>query len=142
MRRRGRRHRSTSFCAISIVSDWPLYRWFFFRFDGRISRVPYLLGFMLLSIAQAFPFYRFMLVPPESSEAGAWSVMFLFVFFPTMFSLFALSAKRLHDFGQNGIASISLAIPVVSIIAFVYLCIKPGDEGQNAYGRAVNYPDA
>lgn len=124
------------------MDSWPLYRWFFFRFDGRISRVPYLLGFMLLSIVQAFPFYRFMLEQPDSAAAGSWSVMFLLVFFPTMFSLFALSAKRLHDFGQNGLAAVTLAIPVVSIIAFVYLCITPGNDEANAYGRAVNYPEA
>lgn len=124
------------------MNDWPLYRWFFFRFDGRISRLPYFLGFMLLSVIQSFPFYRFLLVPPESQEASTWSAIFLLVFFPTMFSLFAISAKRFHDIGRNGIAAISLAIPVISIIAFVYLCIVPGNETGNAYGSGVNYPEA
>lgn len=123
------------------MSEWQLFRWFFFQFGGRISRVPYFLGFMLLSIVQAFPFYRFMLVDPASPAGSAWSLMFLFVFFPSVFTLFALTAKRLHDFGRNGIEAIVVALPVISVIAFVYYCLRPGDDGPNAYGRAVNYPE-
>lgn len=123
-----------------MQQGWPLYRWFFFRFDGRVSRVPYFLGFMLLSIAQAFPFYRFMIVAPESSQAQFWSVIFMAALAVSGFSLFALTAKRLHDIGQSGVLALSIVVPVVSIIAFVYLCFQPGNPGPNTYGRGPDGP--
>lgn len=123
-----------------VLQGLPLYQWLFFRFDGRISRAPYLLAFLLLSVLQGFPFYRFMLVPPESAEAGVWSIIFLFFVIVSLVGMFALTAKRLHDLGRNGLESLIIVIPVLSIIAFVYLCLAPGNVGLNRYGRETNAP--
>jgi uncharacterized membrane protein YhaH (DUF805 family) len=120
--------------------DWPLFRWLFFRFDGRISRVPFLLGLLLLGVLQVFPFYRFMLVPPESVEAGVWSIIFLFIAVTSVMGMFAITAKRLHDLGRNGVEALVLMIPIASTIAIVYLCLAPGNDGPNRFGRETNAP--
>ena len=39
------------------------------------------------------------------------------------------SVKRLHDIGRPGIIALSLFIPVVSIVAFIALCLFPGNPG-------------
>ena len=54
--------------------------------------------------------------------------------------LVALGVKRLHDFGKPGIFAVALFIPMVSILAFIVLCLYPGDAGANEYGDRTNAP--
>jgi uncharacterized membrane protein YhaH (DUF805 family) len=112
--------------------------WFFFSFSGRVSRAAYFLAGLLLALAQAFPLYRLMLVPEESAAAQMWSSIFGVVFFASLWSNVALAVKRLHDFGKPGIWAVSLFLPVASIIAFLVLCLFPGDPGPNRYGARTN----
>ena len=44
--------------------------WLFFSLSGRISPAVYFLAGLLVFILQAFPLYRFTLVPPESAAAA------------------------------------------------------------------------
>jgi uncharacterized membrane protein YhaH (DUF805 family) len=112
--------------------------WLFCRFSGRVSRAAYLLAWMLLAVLQGLPLYRFMLVPEDSREAQVWAMVFGIMALFSLWSSVALTVKRLHDVGRPGIMSVSLFIPVVSIVAFIWLCIYPGEAGPNRYGRAAN----
>jgi uncharacterized membrane protein YhaH (DUF805 family) len=125
---------------LTVASEWPLYKWLFFGFAGRITRAPYFLAFILLSVVQAYPLYRTMLLVPETPAANAWSVIFLGVLIASLVSFFALTVKRLHDLGRAGIESLAIIIPIVSIVAFVYLCMAPGSDAPNAHGRIRNAP--
>ena len=95
--------------------------WLFFSISGRLSRAAYFLAGMLLAIAQAFPLYRFMLVPEDSSEAQMWASLFAVLFVASLWCNVALAVKRLHDFSKPGILALSLFVPIVSIAAFLLL---------------------
>jgi uncharacterized membrane protein YhaH (DUF805 family) len=114
--------------------------WLFFRFSGRVSRAAYFLAGMLLAIVQAFLLYRFTLVPQGSTEGQLWAMAFWAVVLVSIWSNVALGVKRLHDIDRPGIIAASLFIPVISIIAFLVLCIFPGTPGPNRYGAAANQP--
>lgn len=118
--------------------DWF---WFFLRFNGRVNRAAFLLGGLLLGVLAMFPFYRFILVPPQSGEAQFWASLFYLVILPSLWVQAALGVKRLHDMGKPGLAAVSLFVFPISLIAFVVLCVFPGEPGPNQYGRSANAPD-
>jgi uncharacterized membrane protein YhaH (DUF805 family) len=114
--------------------------WLFFKISGRVSRAAYFLGGLLVAIIQAFPLYRFTLVPEGSAESNMWSFIFFIAFIASLWSNIALAVKRLHDLDKPGIAALILFVPVVSIVAFLVLCLFPGQPGSNRYGRRTNEP--
>ncbi len=112
--------------------------WLFFSFEGRLGRVPYCLGFLFQICLLGFPFYRFLIADVDDPVAPTWSLLVLLIFFPTVFSLLCLTAKRLHDCGRVGFEAIVILIPIVSFVVFVALCLVPGEAGPNDYGRRAN----
>ncbi len=114
--------------------------WLFFRFTGRVSRAAYFLAGLLLAVVQGFLLYRFTLVPEESTAGQGWAAAFWLVMLLAIWSNVALSVKRLHDMGRPGFIAIALFIPVISIIAFIALCLFPGNPGPNQYGQRPNAP--
>jgi uncharacterized membrane protein YhaH (DUF805 family) len=114
--------------------------WLFFRFSGRVSRAAYFLAGLLLAVLQAFLLYRFTLVPQESAQGQFWAFAFWAAVLVSVWSNVALSVKRLHDIEKPGIIAVTLFIPIISIIAYVVLCIFPGTPGPNRYGERANSP--
>jgi uncharacterized membrane protein YhaH (DUF805 family) len=114
--------------------------WLFFNTSGRVSRAGSFLGGLLVAIVQAFPLYRFTLVPEGSPESNMWSFIFFVAFIASLWSNIVLAVKRLHDLDKPGIAALVLFVPVISIIAFLVLCLFPGQPGPNRYGRRTNAP--
>jgi uncharacterized membrane protein YhaH (DUF805 family) len=114
--------------------------WLFFRFSGRVNRAAYFLAGLLLAVVQAFLLYRLMLVGEDSPSGQGWAVAFWIVMIAAIWSNIALSVKRLHDIGKPGPIALALFIPVISIIAFIALCLIPGNPGPNQYGERTNAP--
>lgn len=114
--------------------------WLFFRFSGRVNRAAYFLAGLLLAVVQAFLLYRFMLVAEDSPAGQGWAVAFWIVMILAIWANIALSVKRLHDIGKPGPIALALFIPVISIIAFIALCLIPGNPGPNQYGQHTNAP--
>ncbi len=114
--------------------------WLFFRFSGRVSRAAYFLAGLLLAIIQVFLLYRFTLVPEGTSESQGWAAAFFVMMLVSVWANVALSVKRLHDIGRPGIFAAALFIPVISIIAFIALCLIPGYPGPNQFGDRPNAP--
>jgi uncharacterized membrane protein YhaH (DUF805 family) len=114
--------------------------WLFFRFSGRVNRAAYFLAGLLLAVVQAFLLYRFMLVAEDSPAGQGWAVAFWIVMILAIWANIALSVKRLHDIGKPGPIALALFIPVISIIAFIALCLIPGNPGPNQYGQRTNAP--
>ncbi|THF56321.1 DUF805 domain-containing protein [Ollibium composti] len=122
------------------MSDRIQLSWLFFRTSGRVSRAAYFLGGLLVAIAQAFPLYRFTLVPEGTAESETWALLFMVAFLGSLWSNVALAIKRLHDLGKPGMMAFVLFVPVVSIVAFLVLCLFPGDPRPNRYGSRTNAP--
>jgi uncharacterized membrane protein YhaH (DUF805 family) len=114
--------------------------WLFFRFSGRVSRAAYFLAGLLLAVIQVFLLYRFTLVPQDSAQGQFWALAFWAAVLISVWSNIALSVKRLHDLDKPGIIAATLFIPVISIAAFLLLCIFPGTPGPNRYGERANAP--
>jgi uncharacterized membrane protein YhaH (DUF805 family) len=114
--------------------------WLFFRFSGRVSRAAYFLAGLLLAVIQVFLLYRFTLVPQDSAQGQFWALAFWAAVLISIWSNIALSVKRLHDLDKPGIIAATLFIPVISIAAFLLLCIFPGTPGPNRYGERANAP--
>lgn len=112
--------------------------WVFFGATGRISRMAFLLGNLFLAVIQAFFVYQ-MAISPEGSEAQAnWATIASALYFFFLWPMVMLGIKRLHDIERPGIFSISLIVPVLSIAAFIYLCVQRGTMGPNQYGAVTN----
>jgi uncharacterized membrane protein YhaH (DUF805 family) len=114
--------------------------WLLFGISGRVSRLAYFLAGLFLAVIQAFLLYRFTLVPEDSTAGQFWAFLFWVAVVLSVWSNVALGIKRLHDMDRPGIFAAALFIPVLSIIAFVALCLFPGTDGPNQYGRETNRP--
>ncbi len=115
--------------------------WLFFGVSGRVGRLAYFLAGLFLAIVQAFLLYRFTLVPEQSAAGQFWAMLFWIAVGVSIWSNVALGIKRLHDFGKPGILALSLFFPVISILAFIVLCLAPGHAGPNKYGSEANRPN-
>jgi len=111
------------------------FTWLLFRFSGRLGRVAYLLSFLLIGLVQAFPFYRFMIAPEGSPSAATWSLIFIVALAASLYCYVAITVKRLHDLGRNGIEAAWIFVPVISIVVFIALCVVPGQPEANRFGR-------
>lgn len=118
----------------------PSLAWFFFGLSGRISRAAYFLAGLLLNLIPAFMLYRMTLVPEETAASEMWAFAFVVAGLVSLWSAFALSVKRLHDFGKPGAFAILVFVPAISIVAFVVFCLIPGDPGPNRYAEQTNAP--
>lgn len=114
--------------------------WLFFGLSGRVSRAAYFLAGLLLAVIQAFFLYRTVIAQDAGLDASSWEAGFVITFFVSLWSNVALGVKRLHDFDKPGVVAVALFVPVVSIIAFVALCLFPGSTGPNRYGERTNAP--
>ena len=114
--------------------------WLFFRTSGRLSRAAYFLGGLLVALVQAFPLYRFTLVAEGTPESQMWAAAFFVAFLASLWSNIVLAVKRLHDLGKPGPMALVLFVPVISIVAFLVLCLFPGQPGPNRYGARTNAP--
>ncbi|MGS1095233.1 DUF805 domain-containing protein [Aquamicrobium terrae] len=122
------------------MPEMSKFVWLFFSVSGRVSRAAYFLGGMLVAVVQAFPLYRFTLAPEGSPESMMWSTLFMVAFLASLWSNVALAVKRLHDLDKTGFIAVILFVPVVSIVAFLVLCLFPGQPGPNRYGKQPNAP--
>lgn len=114
--------------------------WLFFGTSGRVSRLVYFLAGLLLAVIQAFFLYRMVMAQEAGMSGTFWENGFTVTFFISLWSNVALGIKRLHDFDRPGIFAAALFIPVLSIAAFIALCLFPGDQGPNKHGQQTNSP--
>ncbi len=64
------------------------------------------------------------------------TTLILIVLFYVVFLLYVLSLhmRRWHDLGHSGWWALLNFIPIVGLVALIYLLFAKGDGGQNAYG--------
>lgn len=113
----------------------PDFYWLFLRPNGRISRAVYALASLLLIVIPAIPLYKALMALETGTDPQGWSALFTVVFLATLWPNLALCAKRLHDMGRPALWSVLFFVPFLNTIAFVLLCVLPGNPGPNAYGE-------
>jgi uncharacterized membrane protein YhaH (DUF805 family) len=112
---------------------------FFYRPQGRIGRVEFALGVVLVyTLGLAILFFFLARFDPESGAVAFVIVASL----PLSVGMLIIVAKRCHDIGLPGTFLLLLFVPIVGIVWLIALCFIPGTAGPNAYGPAPQFlPD-
>ncbi|MBX3597661.1 MAG: DUF805 domain-containing protein [Rhizobiaceae bacterium] len=121
------------------------YIWLFLKPAGRLTRLPYFLATMLISVLSSLMVYRRVLVHMPVGATDPWQTpgldqLILLLFIVTLWPMIALSAKRLQDMNVPPFFSVLIAVPMISIIGYFILSIYPGTKGPNKYGSVRDMP--
>jgi uncharacterized membrane protein YhaH (DUF805 family) len=120
-----------------VLPDSSKLAWLFFSMSGRVGRASYILAGLFVLIVQMFLFYQVLRFPQGSAAGQGWAFAFMIAAFVSLWANFALTAKRLHDFGRPG--AFALVTLIVGFVVFIVLAFVRGDPGPNRYG---DRPDA
>lgn len=112
----------------------PSLMWLFFSFAGRIARKSFGIGVLFLVFPQVFIVIQLIKNEQNPDALAFWGFMILLVWGAALWSLLALSAKRLHDLGVTGWLSILVFIPAVSWLFLLALVIIPSSRETNEHG--------
>lgn len=128
--------------------------WFFLQFRGRISRAPFLLGFLLILVVQLFCLYRVVMAAPDLAMEESllrllnalpandaqrfWMEVFSIIGLVTAFPMIALHVKRFHDFGLSGLLAFLAFMPVLNLVTVLALSVTRGTPGPNKFGARTN----
>ncbi len=123
--------------------------WLFFGFTGRIDRSVYALAGLLVFVVQMFIVYRYLVPvlgqlaggdfdPAETLVLSPMTNVQSGVFLLGQLAHIALAAKRIHDFGRSGF--FALLFMFAGLVAYLALCLVPGNPGPNKYGSRPNFP--
>ena len=113
----------------------PGLRWFFFGFSGRISRLPYLLGFLFPVFFAAGIVRRLDMLPEDSGEFLFWGFVLVFSAPAVALVIPGNGVKRLHDINIPGPVVICLFVPAVSLIAMLVLFCGPEPEAPTTMAK-------
>lgn len=107
----------------------------FFSYRGRLNRKPFILRGLLLSVLSSV----MSTVMTEMTEASS-TVMHLLALLPLLLMVvlsvgtFMLIIRRWHDLGKSGWLSLLMLIPLLNFLVLIFLWVKKGTDGPNAYG--------
>ena len=107
----------------------------FFSYRGRLNRKPFILRGLLLSVLSSV----MSTIMTEMTEASS-TVMHLLALLPLILMVvlsvgtFMLIIRRWHDLGKSGWLSLLMLIPLLNFLVLIFLWVKKGTDGPNAYG--------
>ena len=107
----------------------------FFSYRGRLNRKPFILRGLLLSVLSSV----MSTIMTEMTEASS-TVMHLLALLPLLLMVvlsvgtFMLIIRRWHDLGKSGWLSLLMLIPLLNFLVLIFLWVKKGTDGPNAYG--------
>ena len=105
----------------------------YFEFSGRSRRLEFGV-FILFNIAMS------VVLRAVDIQMGNFSIASQMGFLGGLYGLFimipgiALGVRRLHDFNASGWWYLLVLIPLANIALFVFLLLKPGNNGGNRFG--------
>ena len=112
---------------------------FFFRADGRIGRMEYVLGVAFIYAISA-AVLLFALAHTDFATTGLLLVTITGLV-PSV-AFLVLAAKRCHDIALPGSFVLLLVVPVVGLFWLLVLMFIPGNAGPNLYGAPPRFdPD-
>jgi uncharacterized membrane protein YhaH (DUF805 family) len=114
-------------------------------FNGRIARGAFAVGNIVtwgLAAAVVAGFVYFRPEVPTYVPGGppTWVTYVPFLVLLLTWMQLALAGKRFHDVGKSGWFCLLLFVPVVGLIAFIYLLVARGEERANQYGPGPGAP--
>jgi len=106
-----------------------------FSFEGRIKRGTFWVVIISLFLI-SFVLQMAAVVSAESGSSDGIVVLLLIYFIPAIWVAFATYVKRWHDLNLSGWMLLTLFIPFVNFLIFLYLGLAPGTTATNKYGDA------
>lgn len=107
----------------------------FFSYHGRLNRKRYILRVLLVSVLMGLiNGVMGAMVESDSTALHVLSLLLLFVVLAGGVSSIMLAIRRWHDLGKSGWYTLLALIPLVNFFVTIYLWVKKGTEGPNAYG--------
>ena len=108
--------------------------WLFFSFKGRIARQSFALSVVFLLIMLGLVVYQIVLASDDGSLLAFWGLVFMALSIALLWSILALSVKRLNDLGRPPIALVAFFIPMVNWVFILYLMFAPSIDETNEHG--------
>lgn len=95
--------------------------------EGRINRLSFIV--ITVVLVALFPVFSLVNVVLGGGEVGQIVVAVLL-----SITLVFNQTKRMHDLGMGGVTVLILVIPLVNVLAWIWLAFKPGERRINQYG--------
>ncbi|MDX3926582.1 MAG: DUF805 domain-containing protein [Shinella sp.] len=108
--------------------------WLFFGWSGRLSRVPYALGWAFWVVLLSAFVARVTVIDRDDPTFLVWSVLFFAIAIVATVSSVMLTIKRLHDMNLPSPVVLLLFVPAISIFALIAFMVWPGTPGPNVHG--------
>lgn len=106
-----------------------------FSFSGRIGRQAYALGLLFVISLFAIVIARILAVRGLEGPTVAWGLAFLALLPVALWSLVALTVKRLRDAGWPALLALALFVPTANLLLVAALMAWPGQPDENPLGR-------
>lgn len=112
----------------------PTLTWLFFGFRGRIARKSYILSVLFLLLPQFIMLGQMVQNSQNSTALVFWFLVWITTVVATLWSLFALAVKRLHDLGVTGWLALIILFPTINWIFLLALAFVPSKQETNEWG--------
>ncbi len=116
------------------VPPQPSVPWALFGFGGRIGRQTFILGQLFMLALFAIVIARILAVRGNENQTVFWGLAFLGLCAISLWSIIALTVKRLHDLGLPVLMTLLLAIPTINVIFIIVLMFLRSDPASNRHG--------
>ncbi len=120
-----------------------LYQPRLFSFNGRIGRMRYLaysfgISFLLVFIVSFLAAFAGAMGADAGSSITGIVAMGLFglIYLAVIVLTIGFAKRRINDLDRSGWWLLTFLIPVVNLLASIYLLFFPGSEGPNKFGPA------
>ena len=115
-------------------SGLGLVAWALFSLRGRMRRISFFLGSLLLGCVFWFVVAQIVYAGPGTDREALWGGVFILVAGVSCWCLIAMAVKRLHDMGLTGWLALILLLPGFWMFAMPVLALWPGMDDDNKYG--------
>jgi len=116
------------------IRSKPTLKWLFFGFSGRIARQSFIfaVGFQLILLGLMV--YQSVLAGENEDRLAMAGLFALAVMAFCIWSILALSIKRLHDLDLPGILAVLLFVPMINWLFIIFMMARPGSPNTNVHG--------
>jgi len=109
--------------------------WLFFGVKGRIARKSYCLAILFMFVLLFLTVYWAVQAEDDPFRLTFSGFAFIAVMIFNLWSILALSIKRLHDLNMPVALVILIFVPMVTWIAVLFLMIKASHPEANEHGQ-------
>lgn len=107
--------------------------WLFFSFQGRIPRLAYWVGSLIVVVAYVT---AVILAVTFIKDRDALQLANIIIYLPLLWTSIALQVKRWHDRDKSGLWFFISFIPIIGPLwSLIELGFLPGTYGANSYGN-------